>query len=282
MIIMGTLASDDNMNRFVPRNDLHDPGDGEAVPPIVVHVPHSATVIPDEFARDFVWTPAERTSEILQMTDLYMEELVADEMPALIFPVSRLVCDVERFRDDTREVMAERGMGATYTHGSQRQLIRRLSPAKREKILRRFYDPHHERLSGMVAAALDRHDRCLIIDLHSFASEALPYELNPTAERPDICLGTDALHTPEELANRNAAFFTEKGYSVTFDQPFAGTIVPLRYYRQDHRVTSIMIEIKRGLYMDEADGTKSAGFAKIQSDLHALQLMLRDVSPADG
>ena len=279
---MGTLASDDNMNRFVPLNDSRGSGGGENVPPIVVHVPHSAIKIPDEFARNFVWTPAERTSEILQMTDLYMEEFVADEMPALIFPVSRLVCDVERFRDDTREVMAERGMGATYTHGSQRQLIRRLSPAKREKILRRFYDPHHERLSGMVAAALDRHDRCLIIDLHSFASEALPYELNPTAERPDICLGTDALHTPEELANRNAAFFTEKGYSVTFDQPFAGTIVPLRYYRQDHRVTSIMIEIKRGLYMDEADGTKSAGFAKIQSDLHALQLMLRDVSPADG
>ena len=41
------------------------------------------------------------------------------------------------------------------------------------------------------------------------------------------------------------------GYSTARNQPFSGTIVPMKHYRKDHRVQSLMIEINRWLYLGE-------------------------------
>ena len=94
-------------------------------------------------------------------------------------------------------------------------------------------------------------DYCLIIDGHSFPALPLPYELNQTSFRPDFCLGTDDFHTPEELVERVETILESCGYSTARDQPFSGTIVPMKYYRKDHRVQSLMIEINRWLYLGE-------------------------------
>ena len=42
------------------------------------------------------------------------------------------------------------------------------------------------------------------------------------------------------------------GYSNARDQSFSGTVVPMKHYRKDHRVQSLMIEINRWLYLGEA------------------------------
>ena len=41
------------------------------------------------------------------------------------------------------------------------------------------------------------------------------------------------------------------GYSSARDQPFSGTIVPMKHYNKDQRVQSLMIEINRWLYLGE-------------------------------
>jgi N-formylglutamate amidohydrolase len=38
------------------------------------------------------------------------------------------------------------------------------------------------------------------------------------------------------------------------DRPFAGALVPRRWYGVDARVTAVMLEVRRGTYMDEATG----------------------------
>ena len=45
--------------------------------------------------------------------------------------------------------------------------------------------------------------------------------------------------------------FESCGYSTARDQPFSGTIVPMKHYRKDQRVQSLMIEINRWLYLGE-------------------------------
>jgi N-formylglutamate amidohydrolase len=55
------------------------------------------------------------------MTDDHTDELfpiTPAEAGRLIFPLSRLVCDVERFPSDAEEPMANRGMGVIYTRTS--------------------------------------------------------------------------------------------------------------------------------------------------------------------
>jgi N-formylglutamate amidohydrolase len=50
---------------------------------------------------------------------------------------------------------------------------------------------------------------------------------------------------------------------MAFNTPFSGTFVPIKYYQKDERVSSIMIEIKRSLYMNEATSEKIQSFSKI-------------------
>ena len=49
------------------------------------------------------------------------------------------------------------------------------------------------------------------------------------------------------------------GYSTARDQPFSGTIVPMKHYRKDQRVQSLMIEINRWLYLGEDFSVDSEG-----------------------
>ena len=109
-------------------------------------------------------------------------------------------------------------------------------------------------------------DHCLIIDGHSFPALPLPYELNQTAFRPDFCLGTDDFHTSEELVERVETILESCGYSTARDQPFSGTIVPMKHYQKDRRVQSLMIEINCWLYLAEdysVDSERSEMLVKI-------------------
>ena len=99
--------------------------------------------------------------------------------------------------------MSRVGMGVIYTRGTLRQkLLEAPSPSVRQELLDQFYHPHHRKLEEIVEQAFEQHDRCLIIDSHSFPSKALPYELNFEAACTDFYLETDDFHTAEELVVR--------------------------------------------------------------------------------
>jgi N-formylglutamate amidohydrolase len=105
------------------------------------------------------------------------------------------------------------------------------------------------------------------LDMHSFPSLPLPYELDQSRDRPDICIGTDEFHTPERLTDEFVRRFYAEGLSVATNCPLSGALVPMRYFRKDARVSSIMIEVNRRLYLDEATGKASKHFGWIPSVL---------------
>jgi N-formylglutamate amidohydrolase len=160
---------------------------GIPMSPIVLHIPHASKAIADDVRSTFLLDAATIEHELLTMTDAWTDEIVAEFRPdvaRVIFPVSRLVVDPERFRDDAEEQMAVRGMGATYTQLSTGQPLRILDEAERRRLMETYYDPHHARLENAVTDALTRFDRCLIIDVHSFSSTPLPHEPDQTIPRP--------------------------------------------------------------------------------------------------
>jgi N-formylglutamate deformylase len=93
----------------------------------------------------------------------------------------------------------------------------------------------------------------------------LPYELDQGRDRPDICLGTDEFHTPERLTDELVLRFSTEGLSVAINRPFSGALVPMHYFRNGDRVTSIIVEVNRRLYLDEVSGKMGAHFSRIQS-----------------
>jgi N-formylglutamate amidohydrolase len=182
-----------------------------------------------------------------------------------VFPVSRLLCDVERFPEDADEPMAARGMGAVYTATSTRSRLRAaLPPAECERIMARWYRPHHALLTSATDQVLVREGRCLIVDCHSFSARPLPHEPDQDPQRPDICLGTDLFHTPPGLPLAVARAASDLGLTVEVNRPFAGALVPAKHYRTDARVKSLMIEVNRRIYMNELTGERLISFESMK------------------
>ena len=239
-------------------------------PWVVFHVPHDSTLVPAEARRQITLSDEDLAEELVKMTDHLTLSLFASDVPdaqVVRAPVSRLVVDVERFQDDQQESMAGRGMGAVYAVTSGLKPLRRpLQAGERDDLMRAYFRPHHARLEAAVSAAVDVYGRCLLIDCHSFPSVALPYELtDPTTARPDICIGTDAFHTSAELAGAFVSAFKGEGWSVSLNDPFAGALVPSGRYEQDRRVSAVMVEINRRLYIHEHDATPLLTFPDVAS-----------------
>lgn len=241
------------------------------------HIPHDSTVIPNDFRDQFTLTDAGLHRELLRMTDSHTLALFGGGTEAdVVFPVSRLLVDVERFEDDTKEPMVSSGMGVLYSLTHDRKLLRReLSKEEREELLTKYYRPHHTLLQQRVDDALESDGVALLIDCHSFPSQRLPYEIGDEGSRPEICIGTDSFHTPSLLREVAVEGFRQAGFSVDVDKPFAGAITPLKHYGRDKRVMALMIEVRRDLYMNEETGDKSAGFdevrAKVQMVIERLE-----------
>lgn len=236
----------------------------------VIHIPHSSVYIPKDCMKYFVADEELLQTELYTMADLYTDEIYQQDgfSHYAVAKVSRLVCDMERFRNDKDEKMSLIGMGAVYKRTMQGKPLKRFTSKEREELLNRFYDPHHAMLTKTVDDILEKHGKCLIIDGHSFGRQPLPWFKNHKTEWADFCIGTDDYHTPPALAETLKNAMEAKGYSVEYNVPFAGALVPMKHYGNDKRVTSIMIEINSKLYLEEANSSanwnKSSDFELIK------------------
>jgi len=248
---------------------MHSHAETDAAPPVVLHIPHASTYIPPDVCASLLLTDAELADELLRLTDHFTDELFGGAVPGateVVYQVSRLVADPERFEDDAREPAAAQGIGVIYMRGSRGQRLRNaLTAQAREEMLERFYRPHHRRLAAAVDRQLARCGRCIVIDCHSFPREPLPTERS--GARPDICIGTDFLHTPAALRDAALRSFRAEGFRVLVDQPFAGGLLPARHHGRDARVGALMIEVGRWLYMDEACGCRTERFEQLRAAL---------------
>jgi N-formylglutamate amidohydrolase len=237
---------------------------GDPGSPWILHVPHASSAIPAAVRERIVLDDDALAAELRAMTDAHTDllaarvaDLVRGPRPwAFVNRLSRLVVDPERFPDQ-REAMNRVGMGAVYTRTSTGAALRAPDDAHRAELIATLFEPYAQALAGLVDERLAAAGRAVILDVHSYPAAALPYERHPGDERPAVCLGADAWHTPRGLLDAAGAAFAPVG-SVAVDQPFRGTYVPLRHYRRDDRVASIMLEVRRDAYLRDDGGPDRA------------------------
>jgi N-formylglutamate deformylase len=241
--------------------------------PVVVHVPHAGTIIPQDVRDGMALDDTALAAEVLSLTDHHTDVLAAGTgtvgATRFVNRCSRLVVDPERFPDDAVEEMAARGMGAVYTHGAHGERLRELAPGVRDRLLDRYFHPYAAAFAELVTGHLDVHGACTIVDVHSYPTRRLPYELHD-GPRPPLCIGTDATHTPRWLHDLVTEVAAEHGLATDDDTPFAGTYVPLDRYRTDARVTSVMLELRRDTHLDEATAELHEGAGAVTTFVTAV------------
>jgi N-formylglutamate deformylase len=241
---------------------------------LILHIPHASLRIPDY--SHYLLPRYTVDAEALHLTDLYTDELFAATLGDAVIQAGfcRVYCDVERFDHDALEPMSRFGMGATYLRCDDGRPLRNLSPTERDAIMQNCYYPHHERLTASVDSALARLGEARIVDCHSFPDTPLRCSLYQGDAQFDFNIGTDAFHTPLEWIEASVKFFAYRSFRLGIDEPYAGSIVPIKHYNKDNRVKSIMLEINRNLYMND-DYTHGPRFNEIQGVVSDFLLMIR-------
>ncbi len=188
-----------------------------------------------------------------------------EHISSVVFPYSRLCCDVERLINDPLE---KAGLGICY--------IREVPRGKGcSYIYREFntgeyafnlYADFHAMVSKKIVGMSGYNEQILLIDCHSFS--ALPNLLNPTPPDIDICIGyNDDMTCPyTKTIDYIVQYFKSLGYKVGINEPFSNSKtfpVPIEYH-------SVMIEVNKRLYMDEGTLEKTPGFEILQQDIQAL------------
>ncbi|WP_318215492.1 N-formylglutamate amidohydrolase [Streptomyces sp. SCL15-6] len=247
---------------------------GAAHSPVILHVPHSSREIPADVRSGIVLDDAALERELDHITDSHTAEIaeaaagLAGVTPwRFVNRASRLVVDPERFPDD-REEMTAVGMGAVYTRTTHSEVLR-ADGTDPEPLLERYFRPYARAMTEAVAARLAATGRAVIVDVHSYPTEPLPYELHGEGPRPPVCLGTDGFHTPPELLAAAREAFAACG-ETGLDSPFSGTYVPLDFYGKRGEVGALMVEIRRDTYMTEPGGPAGPGLSRLAASLAAL------------
>ena len=223
---------------------------------MILHIPHSSKDIPQCYGHGFIENEQEA---VPALTDHFTDNLF-DYSAAhkVVFPISRIVCDVERF-ETGEEMESKYGMGILYERDHLQRPLRMITAELKKEVVEKYYRPHHQRLFDAVKLELEKCNKALIVDCHSFNDEQLPHVQN--SYRPDFCIGADLFHTPDVLTQKLIDYLQDKGYSVGVNAPFSGTIVPMHYYQKNPNVVSIMIEINKRLYLTD-NFSKSETFNK--------------------
>ncbi len=242
--------------------------------PLILHVPHSSRAIPTDVRAGIAVSDAALSTELGHMTDAHTDVIAAAAALAgsgawqFVNRLSRLVVDPERLPDDQEEMLAV-GMGAVYSRTSHGALLRTPDPGRDADLRARFFDPYADALADLVTDRVAATGRAVILDVHSYPRVALPYELHGHLARPVVCLGTDGQHTPAGLLAAALDAFSPLG-DVAVNAPFGGTYVPLRHYRTDLRVESLMVEVRRDAYLGERDGAPTGGLDLVAAALARL------------
>lgn len=110
-----------------------------------------------------------------------------------------------------------------------------------------------ERVAAHLSTSLEFHDSARLLTLRDASGE----------DQPDVCIGFNPSHIAPGLDDILRALCAEHGFSCRVKPMFSG--VPQRY-RDDPRVVSVHLYIRRDLYLDESTHAKKPeGFRRLQA-----------------
>lgn len=156
----------------------------------------------------------------------------------------------------------------------------KLTLAEAEGRIASVWRPFHARLAALVEESRAAFGMAVLFDCHSMPHDALSATPSVWGRRPNVILG-DRFGTAcdRRVIDLAAEVFTDAGFLVARNTPFAGGYITQTYGRPRRGVHALQIEIDRALYMDEARVERSAEFAAIAERLAGVTRALAAITP---
>jgi len=255
-------------------------------PPLVFASPHSGR----DYPADMMSAAVLDAQAIRRSEDAFVDDLIAAApnlgAATITARYARAYIDLNReafeldpgmFEDELPEFARARtarvaaGLGAIARVVSEGQEIyaRKLTFSEARGRIEGAHRPYHAALERLIAEAHRAHGFAVLIDWHSMPSAAA--HAGGRDRACDFVLG-------DRFGAACAGLLTQKvereleamGYRVARNTPYAGGYTTEHYGRPARRTHALQIEINRGLYLDEARLTPTAGFEKLKADLERL------------
>jgi N-formylglutamate deformylase len=251
--------------------------------PLVFASPHSGA----HYTAEFLKAARLDAVALRRSEDSFVDELFAAApahgAPLLAATFPRVFCDANRepweldpgmfegplpswVNSQSPRVGAGLGTIARVVASGEPVYRHKLRFAEAEDRVRRYWQPYHAALAGLIAETRARFGCCLLLDCHS-----MPAHPAHGTTQADFVLG-DAHGTA--CAPRATRLVEEAlsamGYRVRRNDPYAGGYVTRHYGIPRDGVHALQIEIARSLYMDEARVQRAPGMAALTRDLGRL------------
>ena len=248
--------------------------------PVIFSSPHSGKEYPAAFlSRSLLDASAIRSSE-----DAFVDELFASApqmgAPLIAACAPRAYIDLNRAADELDPALIEGVMRAPHNPrvNSGLGVIPRVVANGRaiydgkiglreaQQRIDRLWHPYHAALRVLIEESLSAFGEAVLIDCHSMPHEAIEAHARPGQPRPDVVLGDRfGAASGREVMEAVEAAFTEAGFRVARNAPFAGAYIAQAYGRPSRCQHVVQIEIDRGLYMNEQRITRRADFGAFQA-----------------
>lgn len=247
---------------------------------VIFASPHSGALYPEAFlARSKLSAHQLRRNEDIFIDHLF-QSAVAAGVPFLRATFPRVIVDVNRAENElpqewraltspsdeyqpTPRALAGLGVVPTYLSESLAIYSRPLDIEDVSNRLAKLYRPYHATLNGLLSESLERFGQVLLVDCHS-----MPGFAPMGSRRPDIILG-DRFGTSchADTLNLFKDLFTQAGYSVGINYPYAGGYTTTHYGKPHEGIEAIQIEINRDLYVNPVTLTPKSGYVDLAKNL---------------
>jgi N-formylglutamate amidohydrolase len=206
--------------------------------------------------------------------------LVAARYPRVVVDLNRepdeLDPDVVQNPDALSELRvtarARAGLGVVPSRVAGQALWRgRLSAAELRQRLDDVFHPYHAQLEGLMRERRERMGAAILLDCHSMPSLVAAGE--PAAV--DAALGDRfGRSCASEVVAAAESVLRGAGLRVARNRPYAGGYITGRHGRPEAGRHALQLELRRGLFMDEATHVPHAGFGALQHVLEELTAVL--------
>ncbi len=195
----------------------------------------------------------------------------ADRIQGHARPESRFTHDADgvffhMINDDPARVDAGLGCIPRVAFNGAPIYERRLRREEAERRLDQVYRPYHRALDALLRRAQAMFGQAWLVDCHS-----MPAETEAQGRSPDIVIGDRfGASCAPGLADLVEHLFRSRGYTTARNSPYAGGFATLAHGQPGLGRHALQIEVRRRLYLDEANVEPHDGFLSLRHDLREI------------